>query len=110
MHQRPPIPLRCALNATDDTFELGAGIGPEQPVRGLVGKTIQAGSGYTGTITIEGRIFADTWFSLGTIAADAKLLIDQAGNVALEAIRTNVTTVTGGETAPAAILAAFEAD
>lgn len=110
MQQLPPITLRCALDATDNTtYELGAGIGPEQPVRGLVGKTVQGGHGYTGTITIEGRVLPDKWFSLGTVAADAKLLIDQAGNVALEAIRTNVTTVSGGATAPVAALAAFNA-
>lgn len=77
------------------------------PVRDLVGKTVQGGSGYTGTITIEGRILA-TFFSLGTVAADAALAIDGAGLKALVEIRTNCTTVTGGS-APTASLAAFDA-
>lgn len=110
MRQLPTRSLPCAADATDNTtYELGAGIGPGVPVRDLVGKTVAAGPGFTGTITIQGSIITDEWFSLGTVAAGAKLLIDQAGNVALEAIRTNVTTVTGGATPPAASLAAFDA-
>lgn len=110
MQQLPPIALRCPLSASDNTtYALGAGIGPSQPVRGLVGKTVQGGSGYTGTITIEGQLITGKWSTLGTVAAGALLLIDQAGNVALEAIRANCTTVTGGGTAPAASLAAFNA-
>jgi hypothetical protein len=110
MRQLPARSLPCALDATDNTtYELGAGLAPGVPTRDLTGKTIQGGHGYTGTITIEGRILPDKWFSLGTVAADAKLAIDGNGLVSLEEIRTNVTTVTGGATAPAASLAAFDA-
>lgn len=73
----------------------------------MVGKTIQGGAGYTGTITIEGRQTEDgSWGSLGTVAAGAFLKIDQAGNVALYEIRTNCTTVVGGDP-PTASLAYF---
>ena len=72
-----------------------------------MGKTIQGGAGYEGSITIEGSIIDDLWFTLSTVAAGAKLAIDGTGLQALEAIRTNCTTVTGG-TAPTAFLAAFD--
>jgi hypothetical protein len=100
MRQLPPRALHCTT--------AGDQLGDPVPTRDLVGKTVQGGPGYTGDITIEGRILA-AWFTLGTVAADAALMIDGAGLKSLVAIRTNCSTVTGGVTPPSASLSAFDA-
>lgn len=99
MRQLPTKSLPC----TTDGDQLGTLI----PTRDLAGKTVFGGAGYTGNITVEGRQAAK-WSSLGVVAANGVLKIDGSGLVSVEAIRTNCTTVTGGD-APTATFAAFDA-